>query len=143
MFAKGSVSTLIRNDALIDMSDLIDEYGPNIKKLYGDEYENLRYSSEDPSIYQLCSDKVQEENLETSGTAQLQWAVLQENQYRVPYTLEEYTQMIRDYMEKYPMINGKPPLVFRSSVPTGTGIPCYRTHPVYEWFRRQRAVDRG
>lgn len=46
VFAKGSVSTLIRNDALIDMSDLIDEYGPNIKKLYGDEYENLRYSSE-------------------------------------------------------------------------------------------------
>lgn len=67
VFAKGSVSTLIRNNALIDMSDLIDEYGPNIKKLYGDEYENLRYSSEDPSIYQLCSDKVQEETLETSG----------------------------------------------------------------------------
>lgn len=120
VFAKGSVSTLISNDALIDMSDLIDEYGPNIKKLYGDEYENLRYSSEDPSIYQLCSDKVQEENLETSGTAQLQWAVLQENQYRVPYTLEEYTQMIRDYMEKYPMINGKPAI--------GISIVCSDWH---------------
>lgn len=120
VFAKGSVSALIRNDALIDMSDLIDEYGPNIKKLYGDEYENLRYSSEDPSIYQLCSDKVQEETLETSGTAQLQWAVLQENQYRVPYTLEEYTQMIRDYMEKYPMINGKPAI--------GISIVCSDWH---------------
>lgn len=120
VFAKGSVSTLIRNDALIDMSDLIDEYGPNIKKLYGDEYENLRYSSEDTSIYQLCSDKVQEETLETSGTAQLQWAVLQENQYRVPYTLEEYTQMIRDYMEKYPMINGKPAI--------GISIVCSDWH---------------
>ena len=120
VFAKGSVSTLIHNDALIDMSDLIDEYGPNIKKLYGDEYENLRYSSEDPSIYQLCSDKVQEETLETSGTAQLQWAVLQENQYRVPYTLEEYTQMIRDYMEKYPMINGKPAI--------GISIVCSDWH---------------
>ena len=30
VFAKGC-STLIQNDALIDMSDLIDEYGPNIK----------------------------------------------------------------------------------------------------------------
>lgn len=120
VFAKGSVSTLIRNNALIDMSDLIDEYGPNIKKLYGDEYENLRFSSEDPSIYQLCSDKVQEETLETSGTAQLQWAVLQENQYRVPYTLEEYTQMIRDYMEKYPMINGKPAI--------GISIVCSDWH---------------
>lgn len=120
VFAKGDAPTLIQNDALIDMSDLIDEYGPNIKKLYGDEYENLRYSSEDPSIYQLCSDKVQEETLETSGTAQLQWAVLQENQYRVPYTLEEYTQMIRDYMEKYPMINGKPAI--------GISIVCSDWH---------------
>lgn len=120
VFAKGAVSTLIRNDALIDMSDLIDEYGPNIKKLYGDEYENLRYSSEDLSIYQLCSDKVQDETLETSGTAQLQWAVLQENQYRVPYTLEEYTQMIRDYMEKYPTINGKPTI--------GISIACSDWH---------------
>ncbi len=42
VFAKGAVSKLIRNDALIDMSDLINQYGPNIKKLYGDEYENLR-----------------------------------------------------------------------------------------------------
>lgn len=120
VFAKGDAPTLIQNDALIDMSDLIDEYGPNIKKLYGDEYENLRFSSEDPSIYQLCSDKVQEETLETSGTAQLQWAVLQENQYRVPYTLEEYTQMIRDYMEKYPMINGKPAI--------GISIVCSDWH---------------
>lgn len=63
---------------------------------------------------------MQEETLETSGTAQLQWAVLQENQYRVPYTLEEYTQMIRDYMEKYPMINGKPAI--------GISIVCSDWH---------------
>lgn len=31
VFAKGDAPTLIQNDALIDMSDLIDEYGPNIK----------------------------------------------------------------------------------------------------------------
>lgn len=120
VFAKGDAPTLIQNDALIDMSDLIDEYGPNIKKLYGDEYENLRYSSDDPSIYQLCSDKVQEETLETSGTAQLQWAVLQENGYQIPYTLDEYTQMIRDYMVKYPTINEKPTI--------GISIACSDWH---------------
>ncbi len=111
------------------MSDLIDEYGPNIKKLYGDEYENLRYSSDDPSIYQLCSDKVQEETLETSGTAQLQWAVLQENEYQIPYTLDEYTQMIRDYMVKYPTINEKPTIGISIAVLTGTGIRCCLIHP--------------
>lgn len=120
VFAKGDAPTLIQNDALIDMSDLIDEYGPNIKKLYGDEYENLRYSSDDPSIYQLCSDKVQEETLETSGTAQLQWAVLQENGYQIPYTLDEYMQMIRDYMVKYPTINEKPTI--------GISIACSDWH---------------
>ena len=120
VFAKGGAPTLIQNDALIDMSDLIDEYGPNIKKLYGDEYENLRYSSDDPSIYQLCSDKVQEETLETSGTAQLQWAVLQENGYQIPYTLDEYMQMIRDYMVKYPTINEKPTI--------GISIACSDWH---------------
>ncbi|MFR8428189.1 MAG: hypothetical protein ACLVCH_12115 [Roseburia inulinivorans] len=81
-------------------------------------------------FYQLCSDKVQEETLETSGTAQLQWAVLQENQYRVPYTLEEYTQMIRDYMVKVSNDQRKAyHWYFDRRVPTGTGIPCYRTHP--------------
>lgn len=107
IFAKGDSDLLIDNDVLIDMSDLIDEYGPHIKELYGDEYENLRYSKDDPSIYQLCSNKVQEEVLSTAGTAQLQWAVLAENDYKIPYTLEEYTQMIRDYMEAHPTINGR------------------------------------
>lgn len=107
IFAKGDSNLLIDNDVLIDMSELIDEYGPHIKELYGEEYENLRYSKEDSSIYQLCCNKVQEEVLTTSGTAQLQWAVLEENDYAIPKTLAEYTEMIRNYMEKYPSINGQ------------------------------------
>ncbi len=107
VFAKGDAYILIENDALIDLSDLIDEYGPHIKELYGDEYENLRYSEDDPSIYQLCSDQVQDEILSTAGTAQLQWAVLAANDYEIPTTLEEYTQMIKSYMEAYPTIDDK------------------------------------
>lgn len=107
IFAKGDSNLLIDNDVLIDMSELIDEYGPHIKELYGEEYENLRSSKEDSSIYQLCCNKVQEEVLTTSGTAQLQWAVLEENDYAIPKTLAEYTEMIRNYMEKYPSINGQ------------------------------------
>lgn len=107
IFAKGDSGILIQNDALIDLSDLIDEYGPHIKALYGDDYESLRYSEDDPAIYQLCSSPVQEEVLTTAGTAQLQWAVLAENDYEIPYTLEEYTQMLRDYMQKHPTINGQ------------------------------------
>lgn len=107
IFAKGDSNILIDNGALIDMSELIEEYGPHIKALYGEEYDSLRYSREDPSVYQLCSNKVGDEVLTTAGTAQLQWAVLAENDYAIPYTLEEYTEMIRSYMEEYPYINGQ------------------------------------
>lgn len=55
IYAKGDAASLIEAGALIDMTDLIEEYGPNIKKLYGDEFDKLKYSKEDPSIYQLSS----------------------------------------------------------------------------------------
>ena len=101
IFAKGDGELLIENKALIDLSDLIEEYGPHIKELYGDEYEKLRAS--DGAIYQLCSSRVEDEILTTSGTAQLQWAVLKENHYEIPTTLEEYGSMIQQYLAKSPM----------------------------------------
>lgn len=107
IFAKGDSNILIDNGALIDMSELIEEYGPHIKQLYGEEYDSLRYSKEDPSIYQLCSNKVQNEVLSTAGTAQLQWAVVAENDYAIPRTLEEYTDMLRSYLEKHPYVEGQ------------------------------------
>ena len=48
IYAKGDAGSLIEAGALIDLSDLIEEYGPNIKKMYGDELNKLRYSEEDP-----------------------------------------------------------------------------------------------
>ena len=107
IFAKGDSNILIDNGALIDMSELIEEYGPHIKQLYGEEYDSLRYSKEDPSIYQLCSNKVQNEVLSTAGTAQLQWAVVAENDYAIPRTLEEYTEMLRSYLDKHPYVEGQ------------------------------------
>lgn len=107
IFAKGDSNILIDNGALIDMSELIEEYGSHIKQLYGEEYDSLRYSKEDPSIYQLCSNKVQNEVLSTAGTAQLQWAVVAENDYAIPRTLEEYTEMLRSYLDKHPYVEGQ------------------------------------
>lgn len=107
IFAKGDSNLLLEHDALIDMSELIEEYGPHIKELYGEEFEKLRYSSENPAIYQLSSTEVGDEILTTAGTAQLQWAVLEENDYQIPTTLEEYTEMIQSYLDKHPTINGK------------------------------------
>ena len=102
IYAKGDANSLIDAGALIDMTDLIEEYGPNIKKMYGDEFEKLRYSEEDPSIYQLSSYAVGGTFLENSGTAQIQWAALKENNYDIPDTLEEFEKMIKDYMAAHP-----------------------------------------
>lgn len=102
IYAKGDANSLIDAGALIDMTDLIKEYGPNIKKMYGDEFEKLRYSEEDPSIYQLSSYAVGGTFLENSGTAQIQWAVLKENNYEIPDTLEKFEKMIKDYMAAHP-----------------------------------------
>lgn len=107
IFAKGDGARLIEAGALIDLTELIDQYGPNIKAMYGEYYERLKYSEEDPSIYQLCSTGVGDNQYKVSGNAQLQWAVLEENGYEIPYTLEQYESMIKSYLEKYPTIDGK------------------------------------
>ncbi len=102
IYAKGDAGSLIEAGALIDLTDLIEQYGPNIKKMYGEELDKLKYSKEDPSIYQLSSYAMGGTNYKNSGTAQMQWAVLKENDYKIPNTTDEYEQMIRSYLEAHP-----------------------------------------
>ena len=102
IYAKGDAASLIDAGALLDMTDLIEQYGPNIKKMYGDEFDKLKYSEEDPSIYQLSSYAMGGTVYKHSGTAQIQWAVLKENDYKVPRTLDELETMIKAYMKAHP-----------------------------------------
>ncbi|WP_353626565.1 hypothetical protein [Bacillus sp. JCM 19041] len=50
---KGSASTLVNAGAFIDLTDLIEEHGPNLKKIYGDYFNRLKWSEEDEGIYIL------------------------------------------------------------------------------------------
>lgn len=102
IYAKGDAGSLIEAGALIDMTDLIEEYGPNIKKLYGEELDKLKYSADDQAIYQLSSYAVGGEIYKTSGTVQLQWDVLKANDYKIPNDLEEFETMIKDYIAEHP-----------------------------------------
>lgn len=102
IFAKGSVNGLIEAGAMMDMSDLIDEYGPNIKKLYGDEYDKLRQSADDPAIYQLSAYAVGGEKFKDCGPAQIQWDALKAKDYALPRTLDELETMIKDYIAANP-----------------------------------------
>ncbi len=102
IYAKGDAGSLIDAGVLIDMTDLIEEYGPNIKKMYGDEFEKLKHSEDDPSIYQLSSYEKGGTKYEDAGTAQVQFAVLKENNYEVPKSLDEFEKMIKDYLAAHP-----------------------------------------
>lgn len=102
IYAKGSATDLYQAGALIDMTDLIEKYGPNIKKMYGAETEKLKWSQDDPGIYQLSYAGVNQKTLTTGGSCQIQWAALKENDYKYPKTLDEYEKMIKSYLAAHP-----------------------------------------
>ena len=102
IYAKGSATDLYQAGALIDMTDLIEKYGPNIKKMYGAEMEKLKWSQDDPGIYQLSYAGVNQKTLTTGGSCQIQWAALKENHYKYPKTLDEYEKMIKSYLAAHP-----------------------------------------
>lgn len=102
IYAKGSATDLYQAGALIDMTDLIEKYGPNIKKMYGAELEKLKWSQDDPGIYQLSYAGVNQKTLTTGGSCQIQWAALKENDYKYPKTLDEYEKMIKSYLAAHP-----------------------------------------
>lgn len=102
IYAQGSATDLYQAGALIDMTDLIEKYGPNIKKMYGAEMEKLKWSQDDPGIYQLSYAGVNQKTLTTGGSCQIQWAALKENDYKYPKTLDEYEKMIKSYLAAHP-----------------------------------------
>ena len=102
IYAKGSATDLYQAGALIDMTDLIEKYGPNNKKMYGAEMEKLKWSQDDPGIYQLSYAGVNQKTLTTGGSCQIQWAALKENDYKYPKTLDEYEKMIKSYLAAHP-----------------------------------------
>lgn len=102
VYVKGNATDLYEAGALVDMTDLIEEYGPNIKKMYGDELKKLQWGNGDTGIYQLSYAGVRAQTLTTGGTVQIQYAAVEENNYDYPTNLEEYEAMIKSYLEAHP-----------------------------------------
>ena len=102
IFAKGSAGNMIDAGAMMDMTDLIEQYGPNIKKLYGDEFEKLKQSADDPPIYQLSAYNVGGTKFKDAGNMQIQWAALKAKDYQIPKNLDELEAMIKDYIAANP-----------------------------------------
>lgn len=101
--------------AVIPLEDLIEEHAPNLKKHY-EKYWNMMKDPEDGHIYWLPNYGAYNGEVAStwySGPAfWIQKAVLKEFGYPTPKTLDEYFDLIEQYKEKYPTIDGSPTIGF-------------------------------
>ncbi|WP_438446105.1 ABC transporter substrate-binding protein [Gorillibacterium sp. sgz5001074] len=106
---KGNAQKLIDAGALIDLAPLIDKYGPNIKKVYGEYFKRLRWSNADKSIYILPSAGVDQTYFDAGGGFQIQHQVLKELGYPQIKTVQDYENALKAYVAKHPTTaDGKP-----------------------------------
>lgn len=109
VYAKGDANLLVDSNAFIDLRDLIEEHGPNIKKVYGDYMNRLKWSDEDDAIYVLPTlNGVDHQQLDAGGTFQIQHEVVKELGYPELKTLKDYENALKTYYEKHPTIDGQP-----------------------------------
>ncbi|MCJ8010437.1 ABC transporter substrate-binding protein [Paenibacillus sp. KQZ6P-2] len=141
MIDRGSdiMNKYIATGAIIPLNDLIDEYGPNIKKMYGDTLQKTRHTDGKnyylPNWYGLEQypifgflmrmDLLKELGVEgkvNNGEA---------------FTADEFVDLLTRFKEKYPTIDGKPtiPITLNGEnmgAVTGTFKGMFGIMPYYE-----------
>lgn len=99
---KGDVNKLVDAGALVDLRPLLEEYAPNIMKVYGEYIDRLVYSSTNDAIYTLPLDGVGQTYFEAGGGFQIQHQVLESLGYPEIKTVEDYENAIKTYLEQSP-----------------------------------------
>ncbi|PYE45856.1 extracellular solute-binding protein [Paenibacillus barcinonensis] len=106
---KGELSKLVDAGAMVDLTDLIEQHAPNLKKLYGNFMNRLKYSNDDQAIYVLPTYyAVNQTYFDAGGGFGIQHRVLKELGYPQVHTLQDYEHVLRAYREKHPMMDGQP-----------------------------------
>lgn len=109
IFAKGNLSTLVDAGLIIDMTELIDKYAPNLKKVYGENMGRLKYSLDDQAIYQIPTNMgVGQQAFDATGGFEIQHRVLKELGYPEVKTLADYEKVLKDYVALHPETDGQP-----------------------------------
>lgn len=108
--AKNSISKFVDAGAVLDLTELIDKYGPNIKKVYRDQMNRLRYSNDDHSIYVLPTYAgVGQTSFNAGGGFELQHRVVKELGFPRIRTVKDFENAIKQYLAKHPTDeNGNP-----------------------------------
>lgn len=115
--SSGEMSKLLDAGAYIPLDDLIEKYGPNIKKVYGPYFDKMR-NPEDGKIYALPYTANQGEYSGSpnigGGAFWIQRSVLKEFNYPKISTLDEYFDLIENYKKKHPTVDGAETIGFVS-----------------------------
>lgn len=100
---KGDLNKLVDAGAMLDLTDLIDKYAPNLKKLFGDQMKRLRYSNDDESIYVIPTYSAVDGVTFVAGSGfELQHGAVKEAGYPQVKTLQDYENVIQSYIDKHP-----------------------------------------
>lgn len=102
-----AIDKVLEAEAFIPLNDLIEEHAPNIKKLYGPYLERMK--ADDGNIYFLpfgaSQGHLPNPNID-QGAFWIQRGVLKEFGYPKIKTLNEYFDLIEQYVAKYPKVDG-------------------------------------
>ncbi len=97
--------------ALMPLEDLIEQYGPNIKKKFGKFYNLLKDA--DGHIYSLYNVQTATETPANSqANFAIQYEVLKEAGYPEIKTLDQLYDVLFEYYKKHPTIDGQPTIPF-------------------------------
>lgn len=108
IFGKGNINIIKNAGGLIALDELIEQNAPNIKALYGDYINRLRWSKDDPKIYVLPTlDAVNNEYLKPSRGVFIQHAVMKELNYPEVKTVTDLENLLKAYYEAHPQIEGQ------------------------------------
>jgi ABC-type sugar transport system, periplasmic component len=109
IFAKGELGKLVDAGAIIDLTDLIDKYAPNLKKLIGENTNRLKYSLDDQSIYSIPTNGgVDQQYFDATGGFEVQLRVLEELGYPEIKTVQDFENVLKEYVAKHPTTDGQP-----------------------------------
>ena len=107
IFAKGNLDVLVDAGAVLQLDDLIEERGDNLRALYGNLLGRLRQTYDNPHIYHVGLDPVNAGVFTTSGTAQIQMDVMRYLGFPEINTLDELTEALIAYRDSHPYIDGQ------------------------------------
>lgn len=108
--AKADISKFVDAGAVLDLTELIDKYAPNIKKVFEGQMNRLKYSEDDPAIYVIPSySQVNQQYFNAGGGFELQHRVVKELGYPQIKTVADFEKAIKDYLALHPKDeNGNP-----------------------------------